>query len=107
MRKGTFTEQRVEFGRSLGHGLAEPLVEETPEEDVVKLLEASPALLLLTLKQFGVEVVGVSIKEALLLDEVDEHHAVEHEEAYQSRFASTAMPSMKVLNALSSLRKRS
>ena len=58
---------------------AEPLVEKTQQEDAVELLEASVAALALYHAQTVTEVVGVAVQEALLLNEVDEHHAVEHE----------------------------
>ena len=53
-------------------------MEEAQQENAVELLEASAAALALDHAQTIAEVVGVPIQEALLLDEVDEHHAVEH-----------------------------
>ena len=54
-------------------------MEEAQQENAVELLEAPAAALALYHAQTVAEVVGVTVQETLLLDEVDEHHAVEHE----------------------------
>ena len=72
-------QQGGEVGRSLSFGLPEPLVEEAQQEDAVELLEAPLATAVPDHAQAVAEVVVVTVEEAPLLDEVDEHHAVEHQ----------------------------
>ena len=79
VEEGNLAKEGSQFGRTLGLGLAQPMVEELQQELAVELLKAAVAIPALDLAQLSVQVVGVAVQEALLLDEVDEHHTVEHE----------------------------
>ena len=79
VEEGDPTDERGQIWGSLRLGLSEALVEQPQQEDAVELLEAPVAALVPHSVEAVAEVVEVAVKEALLLDEVDEHHAVEHE----------------------------
>ena len=79
VEEGNLAEECRQIGRALGLGLAEALVEQPQEEEAVELLEAPATVLLLHHLQTVAQVVEISVEEALLLNEVDEHHAVEHQ----------------------------
>ena len=53
-------------------------MEQAQQELAIEPLEPVGAVLFLDLLQAIVEVVLVVVQEALLLDEIDEHHPVEH-----------------------------
>jgi hypothetical protein len=72
-------DQGVEFLRSLIRLGAEALVEQTEQELAVEGPELVLALGGLELAQAVTEVVMVAVEQALLLDEVAEHQAVEHD----------------------------
>ena len=79
VEEGYLAQKLDEVGRALRFGLSESFVKQAQKEEAVELLKAAAAALLLHHLQAVAEVVGVAVEEALLLDEVDEHHAVEHE----------------------------
>ena len=79
MRKGTLAQELGEVGRSLSFWLPQSLMEQAQKEDAVELLEAPVSALIPDHAQAVAQIVEVSVEEALLLDEVDEHHAVEHQ----------------------------
>ena len=54
-------------------------MEQAQQELSIEPLETVGAVLLLDFLQAVAEVVLVAVQEALLLDEIDEHHAVEHQ----------------------------
>jgi hypothetical protein len=70
-------QQVLEF---LGPGLAaQALVEQPQQEVAVKRIELVLAFLLLATLEPVAEVVRIAVQEALPLDEIDEHQAVEHD----------------------------
>ena len=54
-------------------------MEQPQKEEAVELLEATAVALPLHHLQAVAQVVGIFVEEALFLDEVDEHHAIEHD----------------------------
>ena len=77
---GDPAEQRRQFRGALGLGPAQALVEQPQQEQPVEAVEPAgaagrPAHAL----QAVAQVVRVAVEEAALLDEVDEHHPVEHQ----------------------------
>ncbi len=107
MRKGTLPRRGGQIGSALGLGLSEALVEQPQQEEAVELLETPAAALFLHHLQAIAQVVDILVEEALLLNEVDEHHAVEHEEAYQSWSPWAVMPSMNFPKSSNSFWNRS
>ena len=79
LRNGTLPSSAARSGARSASRWPSPLVEETQQEDTVELLEAPAAALALYHPQTVAQVVGVAVQETLLLNEVYEHHAVEHE----------------------------
>ena len=79
VEEGHFPEEGFKIGSALRFGLPEALVEQPQQEEAVELLEAPAAALLLHHFEAVAQVVDILVQEALLLNEVDEHHSVEHE----------------------------
>ena len=79
VEEGDPAQQGGEVWCTLRFRLSETFVEQPQEEEAVELLEAPAAALFLHHLQAVAQVVEVSVEEALLLDEIDEHHSVEHE----------------------------
>ena len=79
VEKGDPAEEGSQIGRALSFRLPQTFVEQPQKEEAVELLEATAAAVLLHHLQAVAQVVDVLVEEALLLDEIDEHHAVEHE----------------------------
>ena len=80
VEEGDPAKEGGEVGCALGLGLAEAFVEQALEGRAGRTAGSGRRRICsCTILQSGAEVVLVLIEEALLLDEVDEHHAVEHE----------------------------
>ena len=76
---GDAAEQRGQFRGAVGFRQPQPLVEQFDKEDAVEAGEPARAMLASHGLEAVAQVVGVAVKEAALLDEVDEHHAIEHQ----------------------------
>ena len=76
---GDVAEQFFEIWRAVLAAPAEALVEETKQEVAVKGVELILPFFLLAALEAMAEVVAVAVEKPLLLDEIDEHQAVEHD----------------------------
>lgn len=92
---------------AVGRRLTQALVEQAQQEQPVEAVKVAGAPLLPYPFQAVAQVVRVVVKEVVLLDEVDEHHPIEHERAYHSRSATFVMPLMKPRKAVCSFLNRS
>ena len=72
-------QQVGQFRRPVLCGLAQPFVEQAQQEQPVEGLETVPAVPGLQAVEAVAQVIDVAVEKAALLDEVDEHHAVEHQ----------------------------
>ena len=72
-------EELFQVGRAVFAALAEAFVEQAEQEIAVEGVELVLALFLLAAVEAVAEVIGVAVEEALALDEIDEHQAVEHD----------------------------
>ena len=79
VKEGYFAKQRGEVGRSLNFRRPKPLMEQPEQKDAIELLKPLVVAALPHALKTVAEVIRIVIKKALLLDEVDEHHAVKHE----------------------------
>ena len=72
-------EQLFQIGRAIFAAFAEAFVEQAEQEVTVKCVELVLPVLLLATAEAVAEVIGIGVEEALALDEIDEHQAIEHD----------------------------
>ena len=88
-------------GRAVLARLPKPFVEQAEQEVAVEGVELVLALFLLAAVEPVAEVIGVAVEEALALDEIDEHQAVEHDGGIPLAVGlPPSMPSMNLRKAL-------
>ena len=75
---GDVAQQLRQLGGAVGLGLAEAFVKQPEQEQPVEAVEVAVALPLAHLLQTVAQIGRIVVEKTALLDEVDEHHPVEH-----------------------------
>ena len=74
-----FAEQGRQLGRAVGFGLTQALVKQPQQEQPVETEKVALALLLAHPVQPVAQIIWISVEKTPLLNEVNEHHSVQHQ----------------------------